>query len=114
MVHTNTSAVVRIVRFCPLWRDILGDYWVVIDGEEAGRAARRTPSDFEILPGKHTLQVRGRRSIGEARNSLEVELAPGSTRSFECRTKSRLGSLTDKEEQAIEKRAFHWVKLYEI
>jgi hypothetical protein len=105
--------VLRVTRFCPLWREIIGDYRVAIDGEEAGRAARRTPTHFEVSAGQHTLQVRGRRSIGEASNSMEVELAPGSIRSFECRTKSRLGSLTDKEEQAIERRSFHWVRLYE-
>lgn len=72
-----------------------------------------SPTDFEVSPGQHTLLVRGRRFIGEASNPLEVDLAPGSTRAFECRTKSRLGSLTDKEAQAIERREFHWVRLYE-
>src|ERR1700722_14541920 len=99
MSVANGTAVIRVTRFCPFWRESLGDYAVLIDGEKAGRGPRGVPATFEVPPGKHTIVVRGRRFIGEASNSLEVELAPGSIETFECRTKSRLGSLTDKEAQ---------------
>jgi hypothetical protein len=113
MSVANGTAVIRVTRCCPFRREVLGDFADVIDGEKAGRARRRVQTSFEVPPGKHTLVVRGRRFIGEASNSLQVEPARGSTETYECRTKSRLGSLTDKEEQAIERREFHWVRLYE-
>jgi len=108
------AAIIRLTRFCPRYRDVFGDYGFYCDGERIGEARRQEPTEFSVPAGSHVLQVRGRRFLGEPSNEIEVDLEPGSLRIFECRTKSRLGGLTDKEAQAIERRKFNWVRLYEV
>lgn len=113
MSAATGSALIRITRFCPISRELLARYGVYLDGQLLGDSPRRRKTEFSVPAGSHTLQVRGRRFMGEPSNELELDLESGSVRTFECRTKSRLGGLTDKEAQAIERRDFHWVRLYE-
>jgi hypothetical protein len=108
------AAIIRLTRFCPRYRDMFGGYRFYCDGERIGEAPRQEPTEFSVPPGSHVLQVRGKRFLGEPSNEIEIDLEPGSLRIFECRTKSRLLGLTDKEAQAIERRKFNWVRLYEV
>lgn len=119
MDPADTSAqqglgTIRITRFCPLYREWLGRYGVYCDDQRIGEAPRGQPTEFRVSAGSHVIQVCGERRLGEPSNPLEIDLGPNMTLALECRTKSRLGGLTDKQAQAIERHEFHWVQLYEV
>ena len=79
------TGTIRIYRQRPLWRNILGSFRVMLDGQFVGIAARGKEVDFAVSPGRHTVQ------IASASPPLEVEVASGAIVNLGCRARSALG-----------------------
>jgi hypothetical protein len=80
----TSTCIIKIHRLRANFADLALSYTVEIDKKDCGQIRPRQTRSFEVSPGTHRLRIRFVPQRGSPQ--VEVVLASGETKEFQCRT----------------------------